>query len=75
MSFKNSMIILTSNIGSRIIAASSTAGREAGAFARPRRGADVDEIDERIAAVRAHKLKQEVLAEVRSFFSPELLNR
>ncbi|GLI63797.1 hypothetical protein VaNZ11_006882 [Volvox africanus] len=75
VSFKHAMIILTSNIGSRIIAAGTgggAGGRNAGVFSR---GADMVADDDRTAALAAHKLKQEVLGEVRSFFSPELLNR
>ncbi|GLC72569.1 hypothetical protein PLESTF_001265700 [Pleodorina starrii] len=71
VSFKNAMIILTSNIGSRIIAAGSS-GRNAGVFSP---AVSLPDGDERLAAVAAHKLKQDVLGEVRSFFSPELLNR
>ncbi|GIL61397.1 hypothetical protein Vafri_15861 [Volvox africanus] len=75
VSFKHAMIILTSNIGSRIIASGTgggAGGRNAGVFSR---GADMVADDDRTAALAAHKLKQEVLGEVRSFFSPELLNR
>ncbi|KAG2487970.1 hypothetical protein HYH03_013410 [Edaphochlamys debaryana] len=68
VSFKNTMVILTSNVGSRLIAASSS-NRSAGVFTRTPAN------DAALTAAQAHKLKQEVLGEVRSFFSPELLNR
>ncbi|EFJ49084.1 ClpD chaperone, Hsp100 family [Volvox carteri f. nagariensis] len=76
VSFKHAMIILTSNIGSRVIAAGSgTAGGGVGSGGVFSRGADIVGDDDRLAALASHKLKQEVLGEVRSFFSPELLNR
>ncbi|GFR52667.1 hypothetical protein Agub_g15261 [Astrephomene gubernaculifera] len=77
VSFKNAMVILTSNIGSRLIAAGSGGGRAGGVFTSSQRsggGASAEE-EERMEAWQAHKLKQEVMGEVRSFFSPELLNR
>ncbi|KAG2449289.1 hypothetical protein HYH02_005446 [Chlamydomonas schloesseri] len=75
VSFKNAMIILTSNVGSRLIAAAGNAARNgAGVFSRPGFGASAA-TDEKLQAAQAHKLKQEVLAEVRGFFAPELLNR
>ncbi|KXZ46077.1 hypothetical protein GPECTOR_47g352 [Gonium pectorale] len=72
VSFKHALVVLTSNIGSRAIAsAGATAASRAGVFSRA--GDIVD--DTELSASKAHKLKQEVLTEVRSFFSPELLNR
>eukprot|EP00198_Chlamydomonas_reinhardtii_P009296 XP_001698633.1 ClpD chaperone, Hsp100 family [Chlamydomonas reinhardtii] len=74
VSFKNAMIILTSNVGSRLIAAAGNAARNgAGVFSRPGMGAGPT--DEKLQAAQAFKLKQEVLGEVRGFFAPELLNR
>lgn len=62
MSFKNTLVLLTSNIGSRVIAASGVAGR--GAFGSPRRpaavvpGGAVGELDEEEAqAERAEQVR------------------
>ncbi|KAG2433436.1 hypothetical protein HXX76_008493 [Chlamydomonas incerta] len=75
VSFKNAMIILTSNVGSRLIAAAGNAARNgAGVFSRPGMGSS-GATDEKLQAAQAFKLKQEVLGEVRGFFAPELLNR
>lgn len=68
MSFKNTLVILTSNIGSRTIAASSGAGGRLGAFMG--RGGPGDGDD----ASRA-RLRRLVLEEVKEHFKPELLNR
>lgn len=75
MSFKNTLIILTSNIGSRLIASSSSTGRlgAAGAFSRP--GSLGGGEEDSISAASMRRLKATVLEEVKGFFRPELLNR
>lgn len=68
MSFKNTMVILTSNIGSRTIASSSNSGSRLGAFmGRGGPGAIDDYARDR--------LRRLVLDEVKEHFKPELLNR
>jgi len=67
VNFKNTLVILTSNVGSRTIAAGS---RGLGTFVR--KGADHDE--EALHANQA-RLRSLVLEEVKEHFRPELLNR
>ncbi|KAJ9532323.1 hypothetical protein QJQ45_010371 [Haematococcus lacustris] len=69
VSFKNTLIIMTSNIGSRLIASSGQASGLA-AFSRGARGAG----GEATQADHA-RLKRLVLQEVKEHFKPELLNR
>ncbi|GFH25989.1 uncharacterized protein HaLaN_24053, partial [Haematococcus lacustris] len=68
VSFKNTLIIMTSNIGSRLIASSGQASGLA-AFSKGARGAG----GEATQADHA-RLKRLVLQEVKEHFKPELLN-
>lgn len=58
--FKNTIIVMTSNIGSELI------------FEKSRLGFSVDKTD---AAIRYEDLRDEVLAKLRRAFRPEFLNR
>jgi hypothetical protein len=73
VSFKNTMVILTSNVGSRAIAAARGA-RPFGAAPGAPSTADADEDGPEAAAERA-RMRRLVLDEVRAYFRPELLNR
>lgn len=68
MSFKNTLIVLTSNIGSRVIASYGSAGG-LGAFMGKK------DAGEALAVAGQARLKSMVLEEVKSYFRPELLNR
>ncbi|GBF96568.1 ATP-dependent Clp protease ATP-binding subunit [Raphidocelis subcapitata] len=78
VSFKNAMIILTSNVGSRAIAAASSGGGLNAYRAARARGAgggvaeDEDGLD---AAAERARMRRIVSDEVRAYFRPELLNR
>lgn len=71
MSFKNVLIIVTSNIGSRTIA--SQGGNLTSGVFMGRGGSGISEAD----SVRhsRSRLRSLVLEEVKSHFKPELLNR
>ncbi len=71
VSFKNALVILTSNIGSRTIASSGTGAL--GAFMGRGRGGAA-EAEAMTAAAKA-RLRNLVLDEVKQHFRPELLNR
>mmetsp|Transcript_10026 Transcript_10026/g.21446 ORF Transcript_10026/g.21446 Transcript_10026/m.21446 type:complete len:958 (+) Transcript_10026:149-3022(+) len=66
VSFKNALVILTSNIGSRTIAGTSSS--KLGAFMR-------NTEEEEAIALNRSRLRQLVLEEVKGYFRPELLNR
>jgi ATP-dependent Clp protease ATP-binding subunit ClpC len=68
VSFKNTMVILTSNIGSRTIASSSTNGSRLGAFMGRGGAGNIDDF-------ARDRLRRLVLDEVKEHFKPELLNR
>eukprot|EP00879_Flechtneria_rotunda_P003032 GHRR01003252.1.p1 GENE.GHRR01003252.1~~GHRR01003252.1.p1 ORF type:complete len:659 (+),score=207.75 GHRR01003252.1:506-2482(+) len=74
VSFKNTLVLLTSNIGSRVIAASGGGGLAVFGSRRDLLGGN-EEAD--VAALKAEqaRMKQLVMDEVKSYFRPELLNR
>lgn len=75
VTFKNTMIVLTSNIGSRVIASSSGRGRS-GAFSRVGDDDEPMTSAEGVATSQRHaQLASLVMDEVKSYFRPELLNR
>ncbi|KAI8463034.1 MAG: ClpD chaperone, Hsp100 family [Monoraphidium minutum] len=79
VSFKNAMIILTSNVGSRAIAAAASAG--AGGLRRRAMGGGGEEDEgegpaqEAERALERARMRRLVHDEVKSYFRPELLNR
>lgn len=73
VSFKNTLVLLTSNIGSRVIAASS-GGLAAFGSRRSLMGGG-DEADDAISKAEQARMKQLVLDETKSYFRPELINR
>eukprot|EP00878_Enallax_costatus_P005308 GHUV01005575.1.p1 GENE.GHUV01005575.1~~GHUV01005575.1.p1 ORF type:complete len:786 (+),score=251.59 GHUV01005575.1:565-2922(+) len=77
VSFKNTLVLLTSNIGSRVIAASGGAGLAVFGSRRDMiaAGADDEEADERMIKSEQARMKQLISDEVKSYFRPELLNR
>lgn len=82
MSFKNTLIILTSNVGSRAIAGTSTSGlgalvmrqRQAASAAQHAQEVEEEE-DPTIKASAVARMKDTVMTEVKAAFKPELINR
>ena len=64
VSFKNTMIILTSNVGSKVIA---KGGKTL--------GFDVQEVDDEEGGAEYKRMRTLVLDELKNFFRPEMLNR
>jgi ATP-dependent Clp protease ATP-binding subunit ClpC len=66
VSFKNSLIIMTSNVGAKVIEKTVTGGGGIGF-------SGMDEDDEETSSYK--RLKQNVTEELKNFFRPEFLNR
>ncbi|MFQ6132458.1 MAG: AAA family ATPase, partial [Armatimonadota bacterium] len=64
VNFKNTVIIMTSNVGARSISAAKKLGFEAG-----------EEKDAHDAEQRYRRMKNKVMEELKKTFSPEFLNR
>ncbi|KAF6252630.1 ClpD chaperone, Hsp100 family [Scenedesmus sp. NREL 46B-D3] len=74
VSFKNTLVLLTSNIGSRVIAATGSGLPVFGSSRRQLMGDD-DEADAAVLAAERARMRQLIHAEVKAYFRPELLNR
>jgi len=64
-SFKNTIIILTSNVGSKVIAKNGGGGL----------GLDLSQFDENPQEAQYNTMRDKVLDEMKNFFRPEFLNR
>jgi len=74
VSFKNTLVLLTSNIGSRVIAATGRGG--GGVFGSRSSLQDNDEdLDEQAKQEEKARLSSLIFEEVKNYFRPELLNR
>ena len=69
VSFKNCLILLTSNVGSRMIASSSGTSHLGAFMGRPQQAEQLEQ------EASYSRLRHLVMDEVRAFFKPELLNR
>ncbi|WIA36448.1 hypothetical protein OEZ86_007755 [Tetradesmus obliquus] len=74
VSFKNTLVLLTSNIGSRVIAATSSGLPVFGSSRRQLMGDD-EEADAAVLASERARMRQLIHDEVKAYFRPELLNR
>eukprot|EP00798_Chlamydomonas_sp_ICE-L_P010706 gene10706-12407_t len=76
VSFKNTMIILTSNVGSRVISTSGASRLPTASGVPSQPACDVD-MEENSPRQRTHhaRMQRLVLEEVRTHFRPELINR
>jgi ATP-dependent Clp protease ATP-binding subunit ClpC len=77
VSFKNTLVLLTSNIGSRVIAASGGGGLAVFGSRRDMlaAGAADEEADDAMVRAERGRMKQLISDEVKAYFRPELLNR